>query len=134
MIKAWDALGPPGVALAVFVVAAVAWAALQAPAAPEMDDCLDWAPWVWLSVALLPIAWISSLLPLLPWLVLAVLRGRLVTRILAATALALPFGPVPFTADSGAYVATVIGASGLAFATGVAFRHAARAAPRHASS
>lgn len=57
-----------------------------------------WALWVWLGVALLPIAWNYSLLPLLPWLVRVLWRGQPPARPLGALALGTSLlGFVPAT-------------------------------------
>jgi Glycosyltransferase family 87 len=83
--------GPLLAALAVLLVAAMAVAALARPL-----DQKRWLVWNWIGVALLPIAWTYSLLPLLPGLLVTMREGRLPTRILAAATFLLPFlAPLP---------------------------------------
>jgi hypothetical protein len=75
----------------------------------------SWACFVWVGIALLPIAWVYSLLPLLPWLLLMLRTPRLISRILAGTALLVPyFGAV--LAQKPGPVALCIALSGVTFA------------------
>src|SRR5206468_378704 len=66
------------------------------------------------TVALLPVAWDYSLLPLLPWLAVAVWRGRPHVAVLAGVALALPM--LLWDADNSLLITIAIAATGLAIA------------------
>jgi hypothetical protein len=55
-----------------------------------------WWAWCWAGVALLPIAWIYSLLPLMPVIAYCARRGGLVSRALVAVPLVVPFLIDPF--------------------------------------
>jgi hypothetical protein len=74
----------------------------------------QFGPWVWLTVALLPVAWDYSLLPLLPWLAVAVWCGRPLVAVLAGVALALPM--LLWDADNSLLITISIAAAGLAIA------------------
>src|SRR5262249_30819141 len=63
--SAWTMGGRPGLVLAGMLIVCVVVLGLRLG---DMTASV-WALWVWLGVALLPIAWDYSLLPLLPWLV-----------------------------------------------------------------
>jgi hypothetical protein len=65
-------------------------------------------------VALLPIAWIYSLLPLLPGLLRTAARGGLLARGLAAVAFAIPFTIDPFGLPAGARLGAATACAGLA--------------------
>ena len=69
---------------------------------------------VWLTIALLPIAWDYSLLPLLPWLAAGVWQGRPLAAVLAGVALALPM--VPWERDASVPIILSLGAAGLVLA------------------
>jgi Glycosyltransferase family 87 len=56
----------------------------------------SWWAWCWGGVALLPIAWIYSLLPLLPVMAFCVRRGGLTSRALVLVALVIPLLIDPF--------------------------------------
>jgi hypothetical protein len=73
----------------------------------------SFALWLWLSVALLPIAWVYSLLPLAPLLVHA-LRGYRAAALLAGVAIAIPVVVKPFRADTAPYLTAAIVFAGLA--------------------
>jgi len=55
-----------------------------------------WWAWCWAGVALLPIAWIYSLLPLLPAMAFCIRRGGLLSRALVAVTLVVPLLIDPF--------------------------------------
>jgi hypothetical protein len=74
----------------------------------------SWDGWTWLGVALLPIAWIYSLLPLLPGLLRTAARGGLLARGLAAVAFAIPFTIDPFGLPAGARLGAATACAGLA--------------------
>jgi hypothetical protein len=73
-----------------------------------------WWAWVWAGVALLPIAWIYSLLPLLPVLVFCLMRGRWVSRGLSAVPLVIPFLIDPFGLPGAIRLAVATACVGLA--------------------
>lgn len=60
----------------------------------------SWEAWVWASVALLPIVWVYSLLPLLPVLVRLLQRRVVLPGVAAALALLLPWLAAPFGVQS----------------------------------
>src|SRR5205085_1381213 len=71
----WHHLGAAGVVAAVALVAAVlATSIARLRSRRELDEWTS-CTWSWASVALLPIAWIYSLLPLVPALSLSLRRG-----------------------------------------------------------
>jgi hypothetical protein len=77
----------------------------------------EWACIVWLGIAFLPITWTYSLLPLLPWLLLTILRTKSFSRTLGIVALLLPYAaPVPTANPS--IIAFAIIVSGLSFCLG----------------
>ena len=67
----------------------------------------------WASVALLPIAWVYSVLPMIPVLI-AVWRGPLVSRLLAAFFVVVYAAVVPFGAEDVPWMAAATGSLGLA--------------------
>jgi hypothetical protein len=73
-----------------------------------------WACLAWLGVAILPIAWTYSLLPLLPWLVLTVRAPGTGSRILAGVALFVPYAAAVPT-QNPEFIALSIAISGVAF-------------------
>lgn len=85
LVVTWRLGGWLGVGAAAALILSVLWSSLHS------EGLSSWASVVWLGIALLPIAWVYSLLPLLPWLVLAFPGRSLSTRILAATALLVPY-------------------------------------------
>ncbi len=106
--------GFAGLAAGAALVVLVTFLALRRPASsPEV-----WALWTWLSVALLPIAWTYSLLPLFPYLLRTVRRSGPVPAVLAIGALLAPYwGPLP-SSNPWAVTMTLI-LSALAFALAV---------------
>jgi len=88
--------GAAGVAIGVALVVAVLVRALSRARQLGEIDRLSWDGVGWASVALLPIAWIYSLLPLLPALVRLVRRGGLLAAALALVTLVIPFLVDPF--------------------------------------
>jgi hypothetical protein len=107
-VVAWRSGGSVGVAAAVALAVLVTWAGLRS------RDEHTWACLTWLGIALLPIAWVYSLLPLLPWLLRVVLVGRVLPCAFAVVALLSPlFGPRPATRPWS--VAFCIAAAGIAF-------------------
>jgi len=110
LIVAWRLGGSIGLAVASALVLWVLWSGLR------RQDAAGWACLVWLGIALLPIAWVYSLLPLLPWLVLALCVPSARTRILAGTALLLPYVAAVPTQRPWA-VALAVALSGVALST-----------------
>ena len=106
--------GAAGVAAAiVLVVAVLVRGLLRIRRARELDR-LSWDGVGWLGVALLPIAWIYSLLPLLPALARLVRRGGLVAAALALVTFVIPFLVDPFGLPGGirlAFATAALGAS-----------------------
>ena len=88
--------GLAGFLAAFLLVIAVTTASLNRIQQRERLDRWSWDAWTWLGVALLPIAWIYSLLPLLPAAIRCVGRGGIVARSLAAVTLGMPFLVDPF--------------------------------------
>jgi hypothetical protein len=108
VIAAWRDGGYVGVASAAVLVLLVTWAGFRS------RDEHTWACFSWLGVALLPIGWVYSLLPLLPWLVRLVLVGRVLPCALSVLALLSPLiGPKQRTHPWS--VAFCIYAAGVAF-------------------
>jgi Glycosyltransferase family 87 len=104
----WSAahhLGPAGVVFALALVAVVAGASMRRVRSLRGVDRWSWDAWTWIGVALLPIAWIYSLVPLLPALVRILLRGRPFARPLALATLTIPFFVDPFGLPSGSALA-----------------------------
>jgi hypothetical protein len=116
---AWHHLGPAGAAAAFVLVAAVAALSLRRLRGARRPDRWSWDAWSWAGVALLPIAWIYSLLPLLPALVRTLRRGRLVARPLALATLAIPFFVDPFGLPGGIRLALATACLGLALLASV---------------
>jgi hypothetical protein len=75
-------------------------------------DRLSWDGVGWAGVALLPIAWIYSLLPLLPTITRLVRRGGLIAASLSLVAFAIPFVVDPFGLPGGIRLAIATGALG----------------------
>ena len=107
-VVAWRLAGSVGLAAVVALVVLVTWAGLR-----SRDDH-RWAGLTWLGIALLPIAWVYSLLPLLPWLLRVVLVGRVLPCAFCVVALLSPLlGPKPTMRPWS--VALCIVMAGLAF-------------------
>jgi hypothetical protein len=105
--------GVPGVAVGIALVGAVTALSLRRLRRRRAVDRWSWDVWSWASVALLPIAWIYSLLPLLPALVHILCRGRAAARSLALVTLAMPFFLDPFGLPSGTRLALATACLGL---------------------
>lgn len=114
LVAAWTRWGWSGLILAGGLVAVVLGQAVARLRAGRPLDFLHFGLWVWLTVALLPLAWDYSLLPLLPWLAVLVWRGRPGAAVLAGVALALPMSL--WDADNSLLITLAIGAAGLALA------------------
>jgi hypothetical protein len=85
IISAWRFGGWIGVVALVIFVFWVTWVGLHD------EGPFGWACLAWLDIALLPIAWLYSLLPLLPWLVITIRSSGSISRIIAIIALILPY-------------------------------------------
>lgn len=109
VVVAWRLGGWLGLAAAALLILWVFWSGLR------REDPAGWACFVWLGIALLPIAWVYSLLPLLPWLVLALRAPGTSSRIFAGAALLVPYAAAAPTRNPG-LVALSIALSGIAFA------------------
>jgi hypothetical protein len=103
-----------GVALAAVLVAAVVAVSLRRVLRRNEIERLAWDGVSWASIALLPIAWIYSLLPLLPALARLVRRGGLVAAALALVGFVIPFLIDPFGVPGAIRLAFATAALGLA--------------------
>jgi hypothetical protein len=95
LLGAGHFFGSFGAATAAALLVVVAVAAVRRVRHDGIDETA-WAQWTWLSVAVLPLAWIYSVLPLAPALILAIRRRGLAGPAAAAavtfTAVCAPFG------------------------------------------
>ena len=105
--------------VALALVAAVLVVSLRRLRSLRRPDRWSWDAWAWTGVALLPIAWIYSLLPLLPALARTLRRGRLVARPLALATLAIPAFVDPFGLPGGIRLAIATACLGLALLVSV---------------
>jgi hypothetical protein len=86
---------------------------------PDLDPN-SWHAWTWAGVALLPIAWVYSLLPLLPGLVYGLRRrDRMSCVFLAGLGIAVSLLVVPFTRQSALPYAMAVVFAGLALGRGL---------------
>jgi hypothetical protein len=106
--------GAAGVVVGAFLVGAVIVRALRRVHRIGEIDRLSWDGVGWAGVALLPIAWIYSLLPLLPALARVGRRGGLVAAALALVTFVIPFLVDPFGLPGGIRLAFATAALGLA--------------------
>jgi hypothetical protein len=106
--------GAVGVAAALALIGAAVVLSIRRLRALRDLDRWSWDVWSWLGVALLPIAWIYSLLPLLPALVRVLSRGAFAARPLALVTLAIPFFIDPFGLPGGIRLALGTACLGLA--------------------
>jgi hypothetical protein len=109
VIVAWRMGKWVGLTVVVGLLLWVLWSGLRC------NKPAGWACFVWVGIALLPIAWVYSLLPLLPWLLLMIKTPRRVSSVLAGTALLVPYFGAVITQNSWS-VALCIALSGVAFA------------------
>jgi alpha-1,2-mannosyltransferase len=114
-----------GVAVGLVLVAVVLVHALRRVRRRGEIDRLSWDGVGWASVALLPIAWIYSLLPLLPALARLVRRGGLVAAALALVTLVIPFLVDPFGLPGAIRLAFATAALGVSLLTAHAASEAA---------
>jgi len=135
----WHHLGAAGVVAAVALVAAVlATSIARLRSRRELDEWTS-CTWSWASVALLPIAWIYSLLPLVPALSLSLRRGGIVSRALVLFAIAVPLFVDPFGLPGAIRLALATACVGLsllvlAYARRAATSRGSRAALRPGST
>jgi hypothetical protein len=107
-------VGVVGVVVAGALVATAAAVSIwRLRSAPRLDRAAA-DLWSWIGVALLPIAWIYSLLPLLPAIARIMRRGTLAARPLALATLAIPFFVDPFGLPGGIRLAAATACLGLA--------------------
>jgi hypothetical protein len=106
--------GAAGVAVATVVVASVLVQSLRRTRKLGALDRLTWDGVSWAGVALLPIAWIYSLLPLLPAIARLARRGGVVAAALALLTLAIPFTIDPFGLPGAIRLAFATAAVGVA--------------------
>jgi hypothetical protein len=107
-------LGAGGVAVAGLLVCAVILLAARESLSPAGDREWAWWAWSWVAVALLPIAWIYSLLPLLPAIVFSLRRGGLVSYALVAVPAVVPLFIDPFGLPGAIRLALATACVGLA--------------------
>lgn len=109
IISAWRLGGWIGIIALVIFILWVTWVGLH------NEGVFGWACLAWLGIALLPIAWLYSILPLLPWLVITIRSSGSIPRILAVVAIILPYLSPLITLNPWA-VSLSIALSGIAFA------------------
>jgi hypothetical protein len=105
--------GLAGTLAAAGLIACVLGASVMRLRSREHLDAWSFWAWSWAGVALLPIAWIYSLLPLVPALAYCLRRGGLVSRALAAFAISVPFAVDPFGLPGGIRLAFATASVGL---------------------
>ena len=104
--------GAAGVVVGAVLVAAVLVQTLRRVQRYDKLERLSWDGVGWAAVALLPIAWIYSLLPLLPTITRLVRRGGLIAASLSLVTFAIPFVVDPFGLPGGIRLAIATGALG----------------------
>src|SRR5581483_10453584 len=112
VMSAYKHSGWLAVAGAVLLVAAIGVLAARSRRGTAGDADLH-ARWLWLSVALIPLAWIYSLLPLAPVIARGLLSRRLPSAMAAGIAFALPVIGMPYGYRSAPYIALTIAFAGL---------------------
>jgi hypothetical protein len=114
LAAAWHHTHAAGVAAAlVLVFLVVAWAVYRG-LDDDGSDFAAFAAWLWLSVALLPAAWIYSLLPLAPLLLVALRPSRPLAAAAALAAVVLSISSLPFRVESAVPLAVATALAGLA--------------------
>jgi hypothetical protein len=106
--------GAAGVVVGGALVAAVLVQAIRRVRRNGKLDRLSWDGVGWAAVALLPIAWIYSLLPLLPTIARLVRRGGLAAASLSLVTFVIPFVVDPFGLPGGIRLAVATAALGVA--------------------
>lgn len=110
LVVAWRTGGLFGLALAGALVGVVVTTGLRA----GVTTTAAWAVWIWLGVAVLPIAWVYSLLPLLPWLLRVLCQRHSAAQLAAGLSIATALlSPAP--GSNGNAVALSIAFAGVAF-------------------
>jgi len=110
-VVAWRLGGWLGITIVLVLTLCVLWVGLR------NDGPAAWACMVWLGIASLPIAWVYSLLPLLPWLAMTIKSPNRYPRLLAVTALVMPYASAAWLPISNPwFVALSIIFAGIAFA------------------
>lgn len=90
LMTAWRVAQWPGVAVVGASILAMLWLGVR------REGFWAWGCLVWVGIALLPLAWVYSLFPLLPWLVRAFRSSEPLPKLLALVALFFPYGgPLP---------------------------------------
>ena len=111
LVVAWRLGGWPGLAAVIVLTVCVFLAALRS------EGQAAWACLVWLGIATLPVAWVYSLLPLLPWLILTIKSNKKNPRLLALIAVVMPYVSASWVPIANPwFVALTIVFSGIAFA------------------
>ena len=113
VVAAEHKFGVPGAVLALILVAVVIVAGLLRVQRRRTIDRLSWDACNWAAVGLLPIAWIYSLLPVLPTVVRQIYKGGLPTKGLALVALVVPFFIDPFGLPGAAWLAVALTCVGI---------------------
>ena len=108
--------GIAGIVAALVLVGIVLGLSLRRLSDLGRFDRWSWDAWSWAGVALLPIAWIYSLLPLLPIVVRSLSQGGLVVRGLSLVSFVIPFLVDPFGLPGGLRLALATACVGLALA------------------
>jgi hypothetical protein len=114
LFAADHSLGAAGAAAALVLVAAAVVVSTRELRARRVLDRWAWDVWSWLGVALLPVAWIYSLLPLLPALARTLWRGGPSARAVALGPLVIPFFIDPFGLPGGPRLAIATAGAALA--------------------
>jgi hypothetical protein len=112
-------IGSPAPALAMGMILATLGRAVRTAIAGPRLGRHAWGLWVWLGVALLPVSWQYSLLPLAAELLDVIRRGEVVPRLLSGAALLAPV-VLPWDADysrNGEGVVACLVLAGMALAT-----------------
>jgi hypothetical protein len=109
LIVAWRLGDWLGLAAAGGFILWVLWAGLRS------ETATGWACLAWIGIALLPIAWVYSLLPLLPWLILVFRSPGMIPRILVCLSLLAPYA-TPYPTSRPEFVAISIIIAGITFA------------------
>lgn len=111
LILAWRFGGWLGVGIISLLILLVLWRGYK------YDNSSGWACLVWSGIALLPVAWVYSVLPLLPWLIMSFFSKNKVSSFFAGVAILLPYlAPVP--TSKPVFIGLTILTAGIAFVAG----------------
>jgi hypothetical protein len=113
VVAAEHKLGVVGAVLALILVAVVVGAGLRRVQRRRIIDRLSWDACNWAAVALLPIAWIYSLFPVLPTVVRQIYKSGPLTKGLALLALVVPFFIDPFGLPGAAWLSIALTCLGI---------------------